>query len=169
MALSPQATVPTSLPLQCKSEVWSPSKTYLQPSAPCVGSISPFFIRPGRHRIASEARNQPFGAVLRPYSSGPIVEREDLDSLIEEIAKKGKGVIMTMGKGGVGKTTVAATIALKLARSGHQVTLTTTDPAAHVEAAVRDRAAIPSGNAHRPLGGDQTLCGRGALRGREGA
>lgn len=53
--------------------------------------------------------------------------------------KKGNGVIMTMGKGGVGKTTVAATIALKLARFGHQVTLTTTDPAAHVEAVVKDR------------------------------
>ena len=57
-----------------------------------------------------------------PVPRAPIVEREDLDSLIEEIAKKGKGVIMTMGKGGVGKTTVAATIALKLARSGNKVT-----------------------------------------------
>ena len=67
------------------------------------------------------------------------VPMEDLDSLIEEIAKKGKGVVMAMGKGGVGKTTVAATIALKLARSGHSVTLTTTDPAAHVERSVQDR------------------------------
>jgi len=46
---------------------------------------------------------------------------------------------MTMGKGGVGKTTIAARIAQQLARLGHKVTLTTTDPAAHVEAAVRDR------------------------------
>ena len=76
-----------------------------------------------------------FGPVL----PAPAVETEDLDSLIEEIMKKGNGVIMTMGKGGVGKTTVAATIALKLARFGHQVTLTTTDPAAHVEAVVKDR------------------------------
>lgn len=43
---------------------------------------------------------------------------------------------MTMGKGGVGKTSVAASIAVALARQGHQVTLSTTDPAAHVAQAV---------------------------------
>jgi arsenite-transporting ATPase len=43
---------------------------------------------------------------------------------------------MTMGKGGVGKTTVAAAIAVELARLGHRVHLTTTDPAAHVAMAV---------------------------------
>ena len=43
---------------------------------------------------------------------------------------------MTMGKGGVGKTTVAAAVALELARRGHRVHLSTTDPAAHVEATV---------------------------------
>jgi len=45
---------------------------------------------------------------------------------------------MTMGKGGVGKTTVAARIAGELARRGFPVTLTTTDPAAHVEQAARE-------------------------------
>lgn len=61
-----------------------------------------------------------------------------LDVLIDELAGHGKGVVMTMGKGGVGKTTVAARIASELARRGFPVTLTTTDPAAHVEQAVRD-------------------------------
>lgn len=55
-----------------------------------------------------------------------------LSDLIPLIAAQGKGVIMTMGKGGVGKTTVAAAIALELARLGHHVHLTTTDPAAHL-------------------------------------
>ncbi len=41
-----------------------------------------------------------------------------------------------MGKGGVGKTTVAANVAVELARRGHKVHLTTTDPAAHVEEAL---------------------------------
>ncbi len=59
-----------------------------------------------------------------------------LEPLIEEIRKNGHGVIMTMGKGGVGKTTVAAAIAVRLARLGHPVILTTTDPAAHVNDAV---------------------------------
>ena len=61
---------------------------------------------------------------------------EDLDSLVDRIGARDRGVVMTMGKGGVGKTTVAARIATRLALAGNQVTLTTTDPAAHVEAAV---------------------------------
>lgn len=69
----------------------------------------------------------------------PSFKVEALDSLVEEIARAGKGVVMTMGKGGVGKTSVAARIAVALAKRGHEVTLTTTDPAAHVDAAARDR------------------------------
>ncbi len=64
---------------------------------------------------------------------------ESLDALIESIAAQGHGVVMTMGKGGVGKTSVAARIAVELADRGHQVILTTTDPAAHVEDAARGR------------------------------
>lgn len=55
-----------------------------------------------------------------------------LAPLIDAIAAAGHGVVMTMGKGGVGKTTVAAAIAVALARRGKHVTLSTTDPAAHV-------------------------------------
>ncbi|MFF7647395.1 arsenical pump-driving ATPase [Streptomyces canus] len=56
-----------------------------------------------------------------------------LGPLLDEITDVGSGLVMTMGKGGVGKTTVAAAVAADLARRGHPVTLTTTDPAAHVE------------------------------------
>ncbi len=63
---------------------------------------------------------------------------EPLDALVAELAVRGKGVVMTMGKGGVGKTTIAVRIAGELARRGFPVTLTTTDPAAHVEQAVRE-------------------------------
>jgi arsenite-transporting ATPase len=65
-----------------------------------------------------------------------------LKPLIEEIAKAGHGVIMTMGKGGVGKTTIAAAIALALAQKGGRVVLSTTDPAAHVASTVN--GAIPN-------------------------
>jgi arsenite-transporting ATPase len=59
-------------------------------------------------------------------------EMESLEDLVADIEPQGNGVIMTMGKGGVGKTTVAAAIAVMLARRGHEVHLSTTDPAAHV-------------------------------------
>jgi arsenite-transporting ATPase len=54
--------------------------------------------------------------------------------LMPALEASGHGVIMTMGKGGVGKTSVAVNVAVELARRGHKVHLTTTDPAAHVEA-----------------------------------
>lgn len=55
-----------------------------------------------------------------------------LDRLVDEIAGPKRGLIMVMGKGGVGKTTIAAAIAVGLAARGHSVHLSTTDPAAHV-------------------------------------
>jgi len=60
---------------------------------------------------------------------------ETLTALVDDLAQAGRGVIMTMGKGGVGKTTLAAAIATELARRGFKVHLSTTDPAAHVAAA----------------------------------
>lgn len=62
-----------------------------------------------------------------------------LGTLIDELEWMGHGVILTMGKGGVGKTTVASAIAIELAHRGHQVHLSTTDPAAHVAATVGGR------------------------------
>lgn len=56
-----------------------------------------------------------------------------LDNLIGEIAKQDHGLIMLMGKGGVGKTTLAAAIAVRLSELGLDVHLTTSDPAAHLE------------------------------------
>jgi arsenite-transporting ATPase len=66
----------------------------------------------------------------------PLVKAPMLSELVDQIEKARRGVIMTMGKGGVGKTTVAAAIAIELAHRGHKVHLSTTDPAAHVAATV---------------------------------
>jgi arsenite-transporting ATPase len=59
-----------------------------------------------------------------------------LSTLIDDLEGAGRGVILTMGKGGVGKTTTAAAIAVELAARGHEVLLSTTDPAAHVAEAI---------------------------------
>ncbi|MBK5243498.1 MAG: arsenical pump-driving ATPase [Eubacteriaceae bacterium] len=58
-----------------------------------------------------------------------------LKKLVEDLDKTNKKVIFTMGKGGVGKTTIAAAIALGLSKLGKKVYLTTTDPAGHMSAA----------------------------------
>ena len=60
----------------------------------------------------------------------------DLNQFIAGLAESGRGIVMTLGKGGVGKTSIAVMIARRLAEQGLPVTLTTTDPAAHVHDAV---------------------------------
>ena len=55
-----------------------------------------------------------------------------LSDLVDDIAAEGHGLVMLMGKGGVGKTTLAAAVAVELARRGLPVHLTTSDPAAHL-------------------------------------
>lgn len=75
----------------------------------------------------------------QPRRPGPTNAFESglpLGVLFEDLERAGRGVVMTMGKGGVGKTTVASAIAIELAARGHSVQLSTTDPAAHLAATV---------------------------------
>jgi len=74
------------------------------------------------------------GGVATPDDEAPLpaVDVPPLDALVDDIAKDGHGLVMVMGKGGVGKTTLAAAVAVALARRGHAVHLTTSDPAAHL-------------------------------------
>jgi arsenite-transporting ATPase len=72
---------------------------------------------------------------------------EPLSRLADELAGAGRGLIMVMGKGGVGKTTIAAALALGLVQRGHSVHLTTTDPAAHIAAALQ--GSVPGLNVGR--------------------
>lgn len=55
-----------------------------------------------------------------------------LNEMITDFSSNNTKLIFTMGKGGVGKTTVASAIAVGLVEKGHRVHLTTTDPAGHL-------------------------------------
>jgi arsenite-transporting ATPase len=80
-------------------------------------------------------------ATTRP--DGNAVQQLDLpmlSELIDDLVAPGHGVILAMGKGGVGKTTVAAAIAVAIAERGYEVHLSTTDPAAHIAAALNDES-----------------------------
>ncbi|MGG2015580.1 arsenical pump-driving ATPase [Bacillus sp. S10(2024)] len=78
--------------------------------------------------------------LVQPIENISILDEEQqeiavptLQTLIADLSKTGKRVIFTMGKGGVGKTTIASAIAVGLAGNGKYVHLTTTDPAAHID------------------------------------
>jgi arsenite-transporting ATPase len=80
-----------------------------------------------------------------PIAAAPVVKRDaasfpqSLRCLLNTISMQQRGVVMTMGKGGVGKTTVATAIAVELAKEGHHVHLSTTDPAAHLDMSLCSR------------------------------
>lgn len=65
-----------------------------------------------------------------------------LSDVVDEIEASNKKVIFTMGKGGVGKTTIAAAIALGLHRKGRKVRLATTDPADHLNLVIGQQEGI---------------------------
>lgn len=70
------------------------------------------------------------GATVDPGDSSDL---HPLDDLVDDLARQNHGLIMCMGKGGVGKTTTAVALALALAKRGKRVHLSTTDPAAHLD------------------------------------
>lgn len=71
-----------------------------------------------------------------------VSEIPKLSKIIDNLCDSGKKVIFTMGKGGVGKTSIAAAVALGLAAKGKKVHLTTTDPAAHLKFVIEENENI---------------------------
>ncbi|EHJ92246.1 arsenical pump-driving ATPase [Vreelandella boliviensis] len=93
-----------------------------------------FYLRP-ENLVGLDAlrrMNQPVDAMHPEATHNAITHLPTLSHLVDAIEADGKGLVMTMGKGGVGKTTIAAAVAVELAARGHDVLLTTTDPAAHL-------------------------------------
>ncbi len=74
--------------------------------------------------------------------SPSLAESKELKDVIEDLYKSKKKVIFTMGKGGVGKTTIAAAVACGLAEKGVKVHLATTDPAAHLKYVMKENSLI---------------------------
>lgn len=78
----------------------------------------------------------------KPHPSGSASEPQvGLSSLVDDLAEGGPKLILCMGKGGVGKTSLAQMLAVELARRGKPVHLSTTDPANHLDESLQDRIA----------------------------
>ena len=96
------------------------SLPYVSYSLTGVGNLRNLFTPYGISSIEVDTENYP-------------VNLPGLQAVIEDFLNDGTKLIFTMGKGGVGKTTIASAIAVGLVEKGHRVHLTTTDPAAHLD------------------------------------
>ncbi len=112
-----------------------------------LGQVPQGLLRLPRTTVRLSAHALLGAKALRAFAQGRPVESASergtatpdlptLAALVDELAQAERGVILAMGKGGVGKTTVAAAIAVVLAERGFPVHLSTTDPAAHIAATV---------------------------------
>ncbi|WP_017378924.1 arsenical pump-driving ATPase [Paenisporosarcina sp. TG-14] len=93
--------------------------------------------------IGSESLRHLFKSYLLSSSAQESVELKSdnlmtINQTVDDLYVKNSRVILTMGKGGVGKTTIASLLAVGLAKKGKKVHLTTTDPAAHLEFVFKD-------------------------------
>jgi arsenite-transporting ATPase len=130
------AAMPTSLALLSRDTV--PLRAFDMVGVPTLRAL----LQPGADEAATPAPTTSTAAGTAATPAGtpartPAVEgAPDLAALVDQLVTRGHGLIMVMGKGGVGKTTVAAAVAVGLVSRGQSVHLSTTDPAAHLQMTV---------------------------------
>lgn len=103
----------------------------------------------GMDRLRQIVSDDPLVEFKEASEDTELARLSELKDVIDDFSAKNTRVIFTMGKGGVGKTSVAAAIAVGLTEKGHKVHLTTTDPAAHLDymfknSAVNEKLSISS-------------------------
>lgn len=103
----------------------------------------------GMDRLRQIVSDDPLVEFKQASEDTELAPLSELKDVIDDFSAKNTRVIFTMGKGGVGKTSVAAAIAVGLTEKGHNVHLTTTDPAAHLDymfknSAVNEKLSISS-------------------------
>ncbi|MDM7941800.1 MAG: TRC40/GET3/ArsA family transport-energizing ATPase [Hydrogenophaga sp.] len=142
MGMDAMATMPAALAQLPRDEV--PLRAFDTVGLPALRALLGGPVRPEPHPVRPEPVEGPTHPVHPEPVEGPARFRqaqpertsalpaEPLSRMADELAAVGHGLIMVMGKGGVGKTTIAAALAVGLVQRGHSVHLTTTDPAAHV-------------------------------------
>lgn len=131
------------------------AKAWISREQEAIAQIPPLLAVLPTEQVPLQPRNLVGVAALRALLSttsiGDTTDAEQKDQsqpslpplarLIDEIEADDHSLVMVLGKGGVGKTTIAAAIAVGLAARGHAVHLTTTDPAAHLSMTVESNIA----------------------------
>src|SRR5699024_10415964 len=84
--------------------------------------------------------NNPFVETKEVSNNTEPIQLSKLNDLVDDFTARNTRVIFTMGKGGVGKTSIASAIAVGLTEKGRKVLLTTTDPAAHLDYTFKDNS-----------------------------
>mgnify|MGYP001140459128 CR=1 FL=1 len=127
---------------QISTSYYKKQKDDLEKMPEDLKKLKSFFIPLKSYNISGVSKLRAF--FKEDTYNNKILEKEikldkKLKDIIDDIYINDKKVIFTMGKGGVGKTSMAAAIALGLLKKGKKVHLATTDPADHLKYIIKEK------------------------------